>query len=127
MYSIIAWISYLVRTFCLPNPFEFLGDSFVVDILGVTITMNPFMLNFLVVSPLLHIITYAVVGLYYSRGSDPAKGSFLYLLFYCIHAGLLYLMGLFGFASWAIALILVVYIAAHIGYNSLKNRLSCGV
>lgn len=126
MYHIIAALSAFIRTFLLPNPFEVLGETFSVTIFGATFTMIPLFMN-IIAAPILHIITYVVVGLYYSRGSDPAKGSFLYLLFYCIHTGLLYLMGLFGFASWAIALILVVYIAAHIGYSSLKNRSSCGV
>lgn len=126
MYKIIAALSVIIRTFYLPNPFEVLGDTFPVTIGEATITMTPILMNYLT-EPLLHIITFAIVGAYYSKGVDsPAKGSFLYLMFYCVHVGLIYLMGLFSFATWPIALILIVYAMAHIGYNVLKNRLQYG-
>ena len=125
MYGIIAWISYFVRTFCLPNPFEFLGDSFVVDIWGVT--MTPFTLNVFVVGPILHLITVGLVGLYYTRHLDPPeKGSILYFLLYCIHVVILQLMGHFHFTMWIVILLLIAYAGLHIGYNKIKYRIGYG-
>ena len=120
MYKFIATLSVIIRTFYLPNPFDSLGTAFPVTIGENTLTMTPIVMNYLA-EPVLHALTFALVGLYYS------KGSFLYLMFYCVHVGLLYLMGLFGFATWAVALILIVYAMAHIGFNALKNRVRYGV
>ena len=126
MYKLIAFISILIRQFYLPNPFEPLGNVFNVDLLGTTIPMTPDILN-LCVEGVLHTFAYVITGIYYNKGIDnPAKGSFLYLFFYCVHTGLLYFMSMFGFATWAVAIIIVLYIAAHIGINALKNKFVCG-
>lgn len=127
MYKFIAALSVIIRTFYLPNPFDSLGTTFPVTIGENTLTMTPIVMNYLA-ETVLHALTFALVGLYYSRSEhNPSKGSFLYLMFYCVHVGLLYLMGLFGFATWAVALILIVYAMAHIGFNALKNRVRYGV
>lgn len=127
MYKFIAALSVIIRTFCLPNPFDSLGATFPITIGENTFMMTPIVMNYLA-EPVLHAFTFALVGLYYSRSDhNPSKGSFLYLMFYCVHVGLLYLMGLFGFATWAVALILIVYAMAHIGFNALKNRVRYGV
>lgn len=127
MYKFIAALSIIIRTFCLPNPFEVLGDTFPLTIGETTFTMTPIVMNCLA-EPVLYAITFALVGIYYSRGvNSPSKGSLLYLIFYCVHVGLLYLMGLFCFATWAVALILIIYAIIHIGYNALKNKIYYGV
>ena len=96
MYKFIATLSVIIRTFYLPNPFDSLGTAFPVTIGENTLTMTPIVMNYLA-EPVLHALTFALVGLYYSRSEhNPSKGSFLYLMFYCVHVGLLYLMGLFG-------------------------------
>ena len=121
MYKFIAALSVIIRTFYLPNPFDSLGTTFPVTIGKNTLTMTPIVMNYLA-EPVLHALTFALVGLYYSRSDhNPSKGSFLYLMFYCVH------VGLFGFATWAIALILFVYAIAHIGFNALRNRVRYGV
>ena len=120
MYKLIAAISILIRQFCLPNPFEALGDGLTVNIGEALILLTPRVLN-LLAEPFMHAVAFAIVGLYYHRGSDPAVGSFLYLLFYCIHTFLLRLMSLSGFATWAVLLIIVLYIVCHMGLKNLRS------
>ena len=126
MYKLIATISVLIRQFYLPNPFEPLGSVFNVDLFGIAIPMTPDILNWCV-EGVLHALAFGITGIYYNKGiDDPTKGSILYLFFYCVHTGLLYLMSMFGFTTWAVAIIIVLYIAAHIGINALKNKFVCG-
>ena len=81
MYKLIVAISILIRQFYLPNPFEALGDGLIVNIGETPMAFPPEILNW-IAEPFMHVVTFAVVGLYYDRGSAPALGSFLYLLFY---------------------------------------------
>lgn len=123
MYKIIALISVFIRQFVLPNPFEALDGVFSMPLFGVDIPIPAICIN-LIAEPVLHAITFSVVGIYYSRSDRmPALGSFLYLLFYSIHVGLIYLMGLFSFSPVAIGIILFGYILFHVGLNTLKNKL----
>ncbi len=122
MYKIIATISIFVRGFILPNPFESLGDSVSISIGSGSFPIPPFLIN-IIAEPILHVVTYLLVGLYYTRGvDDPSKGSLLYIILYGVHVGLLYIMGLLGFSTWAVAIVLLLYIAAHIGINILRER-----
>lgn len=122
MYKFISVISSVIRTFYLPNPFKPLNGRYTLMLLNAEIPITADIIN-LIAEPLLYFIAFNVAGLYYSKGIDnPAKGSFLYLLFYCVHAGLIYVLSLLSFAEWAIILVLILYIAAHIGFNVLKNK-----
>ena len=125
MYQLIAIISVLVRNFVLPNPFEALGENGAFNIFGTSLVLSPFVLN-LIAEGILHSITFAVVGLYYISRSNPARGSFLYLLFYCVHVGALYLMCLFHFAWWGILLTLLLYVGFHVVFNFVSNRIRLG-
>ena len=58
--------------------------------------------------PIMHMITYEIVGMFYEGGA-PVIGSFLYLLLHAIHTGLLMLMGYFNWNKIAIAIILTIY------------------
>jgi len=120
MYKLIVAISILIRQFCIPNPFDALGEGLVVNIRETSLLLPPEVLNW-VAEPFMHAVTFAAVGLYYDRGSAPALGSFLYLLFYCIHTFLLWLMSLAGFATWAVVLIVVLYIVCHMGLTKLRS------
>lgn len=126
MYKIISALSFIIRSFYLPNPFEPLGNSITINISGAEIPISPIILNGLM-EPILIIITYSVVGLYYSSSEKkPAKGSFLYLIFYIIHVGLLYLMSKAGFAEWAVIAIIAIYAIAHFVVRSIWNKICCG-
>lgn len=125
MYKLIMFCSVLIRQILLPNPFEALPNLPSVPIAGgVEFTIPAVVLNILV-EPVLVPFTYGVVGLFYEPRSAPAWGSFLFLLFYCIHTVLLYFMCIACFAKWAIVLIVAGYIALLIGVALLRNRLTC--
>ncbi len=112
MYGIIAFISIVVRQFLMPNPFEPLGDVIVHGAVWTPGVLN--LLAGLVLPP----VSYVTAGIYYHR-EEPAEGSFLFLFFYCVYTGILYLMSLAHFAWWAVTLILAAYIALHIAFNLL--------
>lgn len=122
MYKFIWFISVLLRQFVIPNPFDALGDGIPITINGISIIIAPIIIN-LAVEPIMHFITYSVVGLHYSRGSNPAMGSFLYLLFYCVHTFALWLLSLAGFATWAIVVVLIGYILFHIVFSILREQI----
>lgn len=123
MYKIIAFISVFIRQFAFPNPFESLEGMFSMPFFGVDVPIPAICINW-VAEPILYAITFNVVGIYYSRSYHfPAVGSFLYLLFYSMHVGLIYLAGCFNFEWIAIIAILICYVCLHIGINALKNRL----
>lgn len=94
-YTSVASLSYLVRSFYLPNPFENYEWGIIIN---------------LVVGAALYPITFKVVGLFYKRGYAPVLGSILYLLFYTIHTGLLVLLSKFDFKVIPVTIISVVYI-----------------
>lgn len=126
MYKIIAALSILIRNFCLPNPFEVIGDI-EIPFQETVIAIPPIVINFLF-EPILHTITFGIVGLYYNRHRNSAAfGSFLYLVFYCVHVGLLYLMAMSNFAIWAVLVILVAYMLCHMFINAIRHKLRFGV
>lgn len=126
-YISMAGISTVIRQFLLPNPFDKMTKSFIVYIGKIPLTLTPDILNW-IAEPFLYVITFALVGCYYSKGFDsPVKGSFLYLLLYAIHVGLLSIIAYFNFSILAILFVLAGYVAFHIGYNLLKNRISGGI
>ncbi len=94
MYILMSIVSVLVRQFCLPDPFEFLGESY-------------FFVNW-IVSFILPPIVYKTVGIVYEKNSFPFIGSFLYLLFFSIFIFLLWVMGKLNFAWWIDLIAIVV-------------------
>lgn len=124
MYKLIACLSLFIRNFVLPNPFEQLPIPLYITISGIEITIPVVILNWIAES-FLYPITFMVVGVYYQKGIDnPAKGSALYLLFYCIHVGMLFIMSCFQFSRIIIIITIISYITLHIGFNVIKNKLS---
>lgn len=107
MYKLMAGLSVFIRTYLLPNPFE----SFEYGVL----------INY-AIEPLLHLVTFFIVGLFYNRGSAPAFGSFLYLSFYCINVGLIQLWAKFGATPIVGAIIVSLYIAAIITISNRRSR-----
>ena len=123
MYKLIAAISVLIRQFYLPNPFDSLEKEVIITIWEIPIVLLPDILNCLVTEPFLHAMTFAIVGMYCKSRSNPVWGSFLFLLFYCIHTVLLCLVSMTGFAIWAIALIGGLYVGCHVVLNRVRNSL----
>lgn len=113
MYTSLATIFWFVRQFAIPNPFEVLGEGLIITISEVPIILSPELLNWLA-DPIIYIVTFGVVGLYYIKGSAPAWGSVLYMLFYVIHIGLVYwVMSLYPIV-WLMILIACGYVVFHI-------------
>lgn len=108
MYKFISLVSLIIRQFCLPNPFEALEFGYLINI---------------IIEPLLYLMTYTVVGLYYSKGSNPVLGSVLYLIFYIMHIGLIMLMGFF---QWNVIIISIIFIA-YIMLNVFLKVISEGI
>ena len=96
MYGLMVGISLFVRQFCLPNPFECFGAMAALYNWIAGLALAP--------------LSSALVGLVYRSGEAPALGSFLYLLTYALLTGILWILGQFSFAWWAIAGMIVVII-----------------
>lgn len=127
MYTILYIISVIIRYFYLSNPFEPLRDKFLIEIMGIPMSIAPEILNHCA-GVILPVITFAIVGFYYHKGVDnPVKGCVLYLIFYCIHNKLLELMSICEFNLMAVIIILSLYISSHIGFNKLKDKFVCGI
>lgn len=112
MYKIMVVISLLIRTFCLPDPFECFGDYAI-------------LINLVVEAPV-HLFVYKLVGTVYSKGSFPLWGAILYLVVYCAVIGVLYLMSIFCFAWWWVLIILIVLGLLCYGIYWLKEKIFNG-
>jgi hypothetical protein len=110
----------LVRQFAIPNPFDVLGEGLTVTIGGAPILLSPELLNW-IADPITAAFTFGLVGLHYISRSDPALGSILYMFFYALHIGFLYLILSIYPTIWLMILIGVVYIGLHITIIVLKN------
>ena len=98
-----------------------MGDGLTIMIGEAPLLLTPEILNW-ISDPIIGAITFAVVGLYYIKGSNPALGSILYMFFYAIHIGLLYLMLWIYPIVWLIVLVGIVYIVLHIGMIFLNSK-----
>lgn len=107
MYGLMASISLLVRQFLLPNPFECFGDMAILYNWLAGLALTP--------------IAYALVGLIYRRGEAPALGSFLFLLTYAGLTGILWVLGQFSFAWWAIVGAIVVIIGGMLLFSKIRG------
>jgi hypothetical protein len=122
MYLTVATIFWFIRQFFMPNPFEVLGEGIAITTLGSPILLTPEILNW-IAGLFLPAITFAIVGLYYSRGSCPVWGSVLYMFFFCLHTFILYLMSWVYPSIFFIVLIAVAYIGLHVGVVILKRKI----
>jgi len=125
IYILISALGMFVRGFLLPNPFDQLPHPVTIHFSGIMMAVPAALLNW-IMEPVLYSFTYIIVGFYYTKGENPAKGSLLYLLFYSIHVGLLALMARTQFTLWAVILILAGYFACHAGVAIIRNRVAVG-
>ena len=110
MYKVMVIVSTLVRQVLLPNPFECFGDT-------------AWLYN-LIAEPIIHFLAYHLVGLVYHKGDFPVLGSLLYLLAYAAITGILALMGIFSFAWWWVALIVLAMVGIGVLLGKLGRWLS---
>lgn len=124
MYIAISSISWFVRQFILPNPFEPLGEWFQIALGSVQLAMSPELAN-IILEPILYVVTFMLVKLYYKSGEDdPAIGSFCYFILYCVHIGMVYLMSCFDFNQIAIILTTSAYVLMHASVLFIKARIT---
>ena len=112
MYKIMVVISLLIRTFCIPDPFECFGNYAI-------------LINLVVETPI-HFLVYKLVGTIYSKESFPLWGAILYLVVYCAVIGILCLMGIFRFSWWWVLIILVLFGLLIYGIHWLKEKVFNG-
>lgn len=122
MYKILSILFWIIRQFFIPNPFEVLGEGITIIIKEQQLLLTPEILNG-ITGLILPVITFYIVGIYYSKGDDPSLGSLLYMIFFIIHIGLLYLISYIYPIIWLIILICVVYISLHVAIIILINKL----
>lgn len=122
LYCLLSTAFLCIRQFCLPNPFEVLGEGLTVVWQGVPILLAPILLNW-IAEAFLHPITFGVVGLYYTRGSEPALGSILYMAFYAVHTGVLYLLCRAYPSTFLMVLVGIGYFAMHALFFWLRNKI----
>lgn len=108
MYSIISAISVIIRLFVLPNPFATVKYGSIINV---------------IIEPILYKLTYSIVGIYYSKNSNPVFGSILYFIFYMIHVGILHLFVAF---DWNMIIITIV-IAVYVSILTLLSKLKYGI
>ena len=113
IYTALATLFWLIRQFVIPNPFEALGEGLTIIIGESPLLLSPELLNW-IADPIIASLTFLIVGLYYISGTAPAVGSILYMVFYVIHIGLLYLLLSIYPTIWLMILIALLYIAIHI-------------
>lgn len=121
MYKFVKGFSSIIRLFYLPNPFEALSEYPVITLSNFSFEVPPLLLN-IFAETFIHLVTYMIVGEYYTKGANPVMGSFLYLLLYCIHIFMLWLMSLANFDIWAIGLVICAYMMGHLMFNKIKSR-----
>lgn len=68
LYGFMSIASVIVRQFLLPNPFECFGEKAT-------------LINW-IAEPIIQMVAYFIVGLFYIKGAAPFWGSFAYLLFH---------------------------------------------
>ena len=121
-YISLSTLFWLIRQYAIPNPFDALGEGLTITIGEAPLLLTPEVLNW-IADPIIGAITLGIVGLYYLKGSDPELGSVLYMIFYAVHIGLLYLMAWAYPAIWLIAIIGIVYIGLHIAAFIRMNEI----
>ena len=115
LYTLIAGVSVFIRQFFIDNPYESLPF-----LTQETELWLPEVLNW-ATEGAFHLITFAMVGIFYRSRSCPPLGSLLYLLFYWANTGVFTLMCKASFSVVPVVLIIIVYIVVIIGFIVLKN------
>ena len=112
MYYIVALISVVIRQYYLPNPYVAFVDP------GIATLFNIVIGGFI-----LHVISFTITGIYYSRGDAPVIGSLSYLIWYCINTAIIIFVGTnVNNMYLAIVLLLIIYIGIYSSVIYITNR-----
>ena len=107
MYKAMATVSFIIRQFFLPNPFECFGSMALIYNWVAGLILAP--------------ISFALVGTVYTSGEAPAFGGFLYLIVYALLTGILWILGQFCFARWAIVGMITLIIGSIILLKMIRG------
>lgn len=107
-YVLIAFISFCIRQWLLPNPFQCFEEK--------ALIYN------LLAEPCLHVLAYNIVGLWYQKGSDSAFGSISYLGIYILLVLSLSVLGIFSFAWWWVMIVVLSVMAILYGLHHLNEK-----
>lgn len=120
MYILVSKFLWIIRQFCIPNPFNVLGNGIFVKINGVEIFLTPDILN-IIAGIFLPTISYLLAGLY-CDSFNSAQKSIIYMFFFCLNTRILYLTSLAYPMTWLIILIYILYIGMIVFLKILINR-----
>lgn len=87
-YKFTALMGLLIRLIILPNPLELLNTYLLLPDFVWRIIL--FIVDYIILTPFLYLISFGTVGIMYSEGSLPVWGSFLYTLFYSSYVLIIY-------------------------------------
>ena len=106
MYPIITIISFIIRQFLLPNPFEPLGENAVVINLIASVVLIP--------------VAYVMAGpIYRALDGAPGLGSLLFLLLYAANTMVIYFVCLAIAHWWLVIVILIIYVVLYAYFVNL--------
>lgn len=112
MYYIVAIISIIIRQVYLPNPYEAFLDP------GTAILFNVIIGSFI-----LHVLSFTITGIYYSKGDAPALGSLSYLIWYSINAAIIIFVGTnFNNIYLALIVLFAIYAIIYSAIIAITNR-----
>lgn len=110
MYQIISGLNSLIREEIMPNPFGFISDNqLIVDLI-----------TYLMGGIILYKISFAMCGVFYSRGDAPILGSIGYMMAFSFNVWVLInISKLFN----SIFIIGIIYLVVVIATFSLLNKI----
>lgn len=79
MYQIVSILNGFIREDIMPNPFEFISDNELIVAL----------FTYLIGGLILHVISFAMCGVFYNRGQAPVLGSIGYMIAFSFNVWIL--------------------------------------
>lgn len=79
MYQIVSILNGFIREDIMPNPFEFISDNELIVAL----------FTYLIGGVILHVISFAMCGVFYNRGQAPVLGSIGYMIAFSFNVWIL--------------------------------------
>lgn len=102
MYQIISGLNSFIREKIVPNPFEFISDNqLIVELF-----------TYFIGAIIIYKISYAMCGIFYSRGKAPILGSIGYMVFFCFNAWILMTITKLFSSIYIIAIIYFIVVIA---------------
>lgn len=113
MYSIVSFISLIVRQFLLPNPYlNYFSVKNIAELFDI-----------IAGGAILHFLSFCITGIYYSKGDAPTLGSISYLFWYIINTVIITLVGCLIKNVYLLTICLVaIYLMIFIIVGKVSNK-----